>query len=51
MQRITVARFRRRNDADAHVKVLRQLIPEGTYIILFNAAVAPLSSKVQPTKP
>ncbi|MBD2256397.1 hypothetical protein [Pseudanabaena sp. FACHB-2040] len=41
MQRITVARFRRRNDADAHVQVLRRLIPQGTYVILFDSVVAP----------
>ncbi|MBD0336737.1 MAG: hypothetical protein ICV62_14710 [Cyanobacteria bacterium Co-bin13] len=40
MQRITIARFRRRNDADAHMRVLRRLIPQGTYVILFNGAVA-----------
>lgn len=39
MQRLTVARFRRRNDADAHARVLRRLIPHGTYVILFEAAV------------
>ncbi|MBD0267825.1 MAG: hypothetical protein ICV77_05965 [Cyanobacteria bacterium Co-bin8] len=47
MQRITVARFRRRNDADAHVRVLRRLIPEGTYVILFDGAIA---SPAQPSQ-
>ncbi len=34
-QRITVARFRKRNDADAHLRVLRRLIPNATFIIVF----------------
>ncbi|MBD2260804.1 hypothetical protein [Pseudanabaena sp. FACHB-2040] len=36
MQRITVARFRRRNDADDHARTLRRLIPGGTFVILFE---------------
>ena len=35
-QRITVARFRRRNDADNHAQALRRLIPAGVFIILFE---------------
>lgn len=50
MQRITVARFRRRNDADAHVRVLRHLIPEGIYVILFDGAVTPPSPKRNPSE-
>ncbi len=34
-QRITVARFRKRNDADAHCRTLRRLIPHATFIIIF----------------
>ncbi|MBD0337488.1 MAG: hypothetical protein ICV62_18530 [Cyanobacteria bacterium Co-bin13] len=47
MQCITDARFRRRNDADAHVRVLRRLVPEGTYVILFEGAIA---SSAQPSQ-
>jgi hypothetical protein len=36
-QRITVARFRRRNDAAQHLIVLRRLMPSATFIILFDA--------------
>lgn len=36
LQRLTVARFRRRNDAEAHLQVLRRLIPHVTYIIIFD---------------
>ncbi|MGB3614718.1 MAG: hypothetical protein WBA10_13070 [Elainellaceae cyanobacterium] len=34
-QRITVARFRKRNDADAHTRTLRRLIPNATFIVIF----------------
>lgn len=36
MQRIIVARFRRRTDAEAHLKVLRRLMPEMKYILIFD---------------
>lgn len=44
MQRTTVNRFRRRNDADEHMKVLRRLNPQATYIIIF---VPPQSNKTE----
>ena len=34
-QRITVARFRKRNDAEAHRRTLQRLIPQATFIIIF----------------
>ena len=37
LQRIVVARFRRRNDAEAHLKILHRMIPNVTYIIIFDA--------------
>ena len=36
MQRRTVARFRRRNDADAHLKALRRLSPSAQYTVMFD---------------
>lgn len=36
MQRTVVARFRRRNDAEAHLKILRQLSPDAEYLIIFD---------------
>jgi hypothetical protein len=36
MQRMIVARFRKRNDAEAHLKTLRQLTPETVYQIVFD---------------
>jgi hypothetical protein len=36
MQRMVVSRHRRRNEAEAHVKILRQLTPNATYVIVFD---------------
>lgn len=38
MQRRTVARFRRRNDADAHLKAMRRLSPSAQYTVMFDPA-------------
>jgi hypothetical protein len=38
MQRRTVARFRRRNDADAYLKALRRLSPSAQYTVMFDPA-------------
>lgn len=35
-QTAIVARFRRRNDAEAHLRVLRQLTPSATYDLIFD---------------
>ncbi|OUC15490.1 MAG: hypothetical protein B0A82_05950 [Alkalinema sp. CACIAM 70d] len=35
-QRLTVARFRKRNDASEHLKVLRRLNSQGAYEIVFE---------------
>ncbi|NEQ33131.1 MAG: hypothetical protein F6K04_19390 [Leptolyngbya sp. SIO4C5] len=37
MQRITVARCRSRNDADAHLRIIKQLMPHASFVILFDA--------------
>jgi hypothetical protein len=36
MQRITVARFRSRSDADGHVQCLRQLMPDAHFVVVFD---------------
>lgn len=36
MQRAVVARFRRRNDAEAHLKILQQMNPDADYLIIFD---------------
>jgi hypothetical protein len=37
MQRITVAHFFRHSDADGHLRIIRQLIPNAHFVIVFNA--------------
>lgn len=36
MQRVTVARFRTRSDADGHLQRLRQLIPDANFTVVFD---------------
>jgi hypothetical protein len=36
MQRIVVARFRSRSDADGHLQRLRQLIPNASFVVVFD---------------
>jgi hypothetical protein len=36
LQNSTVARCRRRNDAEEHIKVLRRLMPDSTFTIVFD---------------
>ncbi|WP_416669670.1 hypothetical protein [Egbenema bharatensis] len=36
MQRVVVGRFRRRVDAEGHLRFLRQHIPEGEFRIVFD---------------
>lgn len=36
LQRCIVARFRRRNEAEAHLQVIRRLLPHITYMIIFD---------------
>ncbi|MGB3614722.1 MAG: hypothetical protein WBA10_13090 [Elainellaceae cyanobacterium] len=50
-QRITVARFRKRNDADAHMRTLRRLIPDATFIIIFDPPPVAGSGLNSPTVP
>ena len=36
MQRIIVGRFRSRSDADGHLQCLRQLIPQASFVVVFD---------------
>jgi len=36
MQRIVVARCRNGSDADGYLRTLRRLIPDGTFIVVFD---------------
>lgn len=35
-QRIVVKRFRQRNDAEAHKRILQWMLPEAEYVIAFD---------------
>ena len=39
MQRLTVGQFRNRSDADGHLQILRRLIPNAKYVVMFNPEV------------
>jgi hypothetical protein len=39
MQRLTVARFRRRNEALEHLQVLQRLMPTTNHAVIFDAIV------------
>jgi hypothetical protein len=36
MQRIVMGRFRKRSNADGHLKVLQRQIPEGNFVVMFD---------------
>ncbi|AOX02554.1 hypothetical protein BJP34_26700 [Moorena producens PAL-8-15-08-1] len=36
MQRVVVARFRNRSDAEGHLKALKRLMPDGEFVIVFD---------------
>ena len=36
MQQTIVTRFRRRNDAEAHLQILRQLLPSAPHTVIFD---------------
>ncbi|OLT58830.1 hypothetical protein [Moorena bouillonii] len=36
MQRVVVARFRNRSDAEGHMEALKRLMPDGKFIIVFD---------------
>jgi hypothetical protein len=36
MRRVTLARFRKRSDADSYAQTLRQLIPEIQLVVMFD---------------
>ena len=50
MQRVTIDRFRRHQDADARAKMLRRLTPSATFLVLFDPdPVVPLEAAPQPS--
>ncbi|KAM3097143.1 hypothetical protein ACKFKG_09160 [Phormidesmis sp. 146-35] len=39
MQRVVVDRFHKRADADGHMYFLRQQIPDGTFVVMFDVQI------------
>jgi hypothetical protein len=46
LQRIVVARFSRRNDAEAYLAALRRLLPTAPHVILFAGVVEQIRDRV-----
>ncbi|WP_424098665.1 hypothetical protein [Moorena producens] len=36
MQRVIVARFRKRSDAEGHMQALKRLMPDAQFVIIFD---------------
>ncbi|HEY9798229.1 MAG TPA: hypothetical protein V6D30_21530 [Leptolyngbyaceae cyanobacterium] len=36
MQRMTVAQYRTRSDADGHLEIIRRLMPNAEFVVMFN---------------
>jgi hypothetical protein len=45
MQRATVCRFRRRNEAEDYLKVLQRLSPDAVFLIIFEPPDSPESTE------
>jgi len=41
MQRITVAQYRNRSDADGHLRILHRLMPNAQFVVMFNPGLPP----------
>ncbi|BAZ27893.1 hypothetical protein NIES4074_03210 [Cylindrospermum sp. NIES-4074] len=41
MQRVTVAKFRSRADADGYLQIIRRLQPHSQFMVMFNADLKP----------
>lgn len=48
MKQTIVARFRRRGDAEAHLQLLRQLMPDAPHTIIFDIIPDDNSEEVTP---
>lgn len=42
-KRLTVARFRRRSDAEGHLRALKQVMPQAEFAIMFESPREPVS--------
>ncbi|MFP4414281.1 hypothetical protein [Coleofasciculus sp.] len=41
MQGVTVAQYRSRSDADGHLPILRRLMPNAQFVVMFNPGLPP----------
>ena len=41
MQQVTVAQYRSRSDADGHLHILRRLMPNAQFVVMFNPGLPP----------
>ncbi|MEQ9357999.1 hypothetical protein [Coleofasciculus chthonoplastes] len=41
MQQVTVAQYRSRSDADGHLHILRRLMPNAQFLVMFNPGLPP----------
>ncbi len=39
MQRVIVGQYRNRSDADDHLEIIRRLMPNAEFVLMFNADV------------
>jgi hypothetical protein len=49
MQRVTVGQYRNRSDADGHLAIIRRLMPNSEFVVMFNPDV--LQPKQADTRP
>ena len=47
LKQLTVTRFRRRNDAEAYLKVLRQSQPNSQFAIIFDSGKSELAGQAE----
>ncbi|NEO76817.1 hypothetical protein [Moorena sp. SIO4G3] len=45
MQRVVVARFRKRSDAEGHLKALKRLMPNAQFVIIFDVGNNPMGKE------
>lgn len=51
LQRLIVARCRRRNDAESHVQILRRLTPKVAYEVVFDITPDGSDDEIPPSPP
>ncbi|NEO71407.1 hypothetical protein [Moorena sp. SIO3H5] len=45
MQRVVVARFRNRSNAEGHLKALKRLMPDAEFVIVFDIGNDPIAEE------